>query len=365
MSARQLRFLLVVCGLDAMLSMPATCHAGCGLCNIFGGGGSPGVVAQTTTYAPPYYAAYAAEYPAPAYAAPVGGCSSCAAPAAGCSSCGAQVVQYAPYVSFRPTILRPVTTYYAPTATCNSCAAPVAAYYPPAPCSTCAAPVTSYYAGPACSTCAAPVTAFRPVGLFTEQVRLIPYSTYRMAYMPVSYVGYAPVCTSCASPCGSSCGSPCASSCGSCNTCASAGVPVTATYESPACSATQPQIGGTYVAPSTPTQPSAAPSTAAPSTDYGQPKTFQDQRPAEETKPSLPSNNATSPDSKPSVDQKLDSAPQPETRLNSSPGPQLGAPDDRTTSSPVRQAMYLVNRPSRPVEPATEPSNSGWRQSHD
>jgi hypothetical protein len=57
--------------------------------------------------------------------------------------------------------------------------------------------------------------------------------------------------------------------------------------------------------------------------------------------------------------------PHPETRLNSSPGPQLNSPDNRTTSSPVRQAIYLVKRPALPAEPAPRQTNAGWRESRD
>jgi len=170
MLARQIRCVLIACSLVAMLSLPATCQAACGLCNLFGGGAPASATAQAT-YTPPYYAT---EYAAPAYVATAGGCSSCAP----------QVVQYAPYVSYRPVFARPVTTYYPTTAYY----AP-AAYNPTTACSSCAAPVTTYYPPSACNTCATPVTAYRPVGLFTQQVSLIPYSTYRMAYMPVTYIG--------------------------------------------------------------------------------------------------------------------------------------------------------------------------------
>ncbi|MGD0383514.1 MAG: hypothetical protein ABSA77_08345, partial [Thermoguttaceae bacterium] len=60
-----------------------------------------------------------------------------------------------------------------------------------------------------------------------------------------------------------------------------------------------------------------------------------------------------------------DLIPHPETRLNSSPGPQLNSPDNRTTSSPVRQAIYLVKRPALPAEPAPRQTNAGWRESRD
>ncbi|MGA2797830.1 MAG: hypothetical protein ABSE63_09645, partial [Thermoguttaceae bacterium] len=113
--------------------------------------------------------------------------------------------------------------------------------------------------------------------------------------------------------------------------------------------------------------PSAPTTNPAPSSDYGQgqPRTFQDQRPSEETKPSLPNNNNSTPDNKPATDPSPDSPPRPETRLNSSPGPQLSSPDNRTTSSPVRQAIYLVKRPVLSAEPAPVQTNAGWRESRD
>jgi len=354
MLARQIRCVLIACSLAAMLSMPATCEAGlcgsCGLCNLFGGGSTPCATAQTT-YTPAYYAT---AYPAPA----------CAAPACGCSSCAPQVVQYAPYAAYRPTIIRPVTTYYSPTAAYY----PTTSYYPASACSSCAAPVTSYYPGSGCNSCAAPVTAYRPVGLFTQQVRLIPYTTYRMPYMPVTYVGYAPACSTCASPCVSSCAAPCASSCGSCSSCGAASCEGATTYQSPSINTYQPEVGGSYAAPPASMPAPSAPTTnPAPSSDYGQgqPKTFQDQRPAGETTPSLPDNKTSTPDNKPVADPNSDLPPRPETRLNSSPGPQLVNPDNRTTSSPVRQAIYLVKRPALPVEPAPVQTNSGWRESRD
>jgi hypothetical protein len=339
MSARQIRYVLIACGLAAMLLMPAACEAGCGLCNLFGGGSTPYASAQTT-YTQPYYAT---AYAAPAYAAPAGGCS----------SCSQQVVQYAPYATYRPvytalTIPRPVTTYYSPSA----------AYYPTAACNSCAAPTTAYYPASGCNTCAMPVTAYRPVVAFTQQVRMIPYTTYRMAYMPVNYVGYAPACSTCASPC--------ASSCGSCSSCGSVGYAAPTTYESSSCASSQPEISGTYAAPSTPVPSSSAPITSPePSTESAQPKTFQDQKPAGDSQPSLPSNNTTSPDNNRSTDPDPGLTPHPETRLNSSPGPQLANPDNRTTSLPVRQAIYLVTRPASPAQPAPVQKNSGWRESRD
>ena len=95
---------------------------------------------------------------------------------------------------------------------------------------------------------------------------------------------------------------------------------------------------------------SSAPITSpAPSTESSLPKTFQDQKPAGDTLPSSRDNNTSSPDSKSSSDPDPGLSPRPDTRLNSSPGPQLVDPDNRTTSLPVRQAIYLVKRPAPPA----------------
>jgi len=352
MPAYQKRCVLIACGVAAMLSMQATSDAGPildWLC-----GTSPCTNAQTT-YTPPYYAA---EYAAPAYAAPAGGCSSCAP----------QVVQYAPYASYRPvytalTAPRPVTTYYYPTAAnypttaCSTCATPTTAYYPTSACGSCATPVTSYYAAPACNTCAAPVTAYRPVVAFTQQVRLIPYTTYRMAYMPMTSVGYAPVYSTCASPCASSCGS-----------CGSAGYEGATTYESSSCASCQPAISSTYAAPPAETPSYSAPMTSsAPSTESTQPpKTFQEQQPpAGETKSSYPENNTTSPANTPASEPDLKPIPRSDTQLNSLPEPRLIDPDNRTTSSPLRQAIYLVKRSALADESIPAQKNGGWRESGD
>ena len=179
-----------------------------------------------------------------------------------------------------------------------------------------------------------------------------------MAYMPMTYVGYAPACTTCASPC--------TSSYGSCSSCGSVSYAGATTYESSSCSSYQSEISNTYSAPSTTMPSSSAPITSpAPAMENSQPKTFQDQKPAGDTQPSIRDNNTSSPDIKSSTDPDPGLIPHPETRLNSSPGPQLVDPDNRTTSLPVRQALYLVKRPAAPAQPAPVPTSSGWRESHD
>jgi hypothetical protein len=358
MSANKMRCVLIACSLAAILSMSATCQAGPildWLC-----GTSPGMTTQTT-YTPPYYAA---EYAAPACATPACATPACAtpacatptyaAPAGGCSSCAQQVVQYAPYTSYRPvyggfTIPRPVTTYYSPSTACNSCAAPTTAYYP-------AAAYNSY---------APAVTAYRPVVAWTQPVRIIPYTTYRMSYMPVTYVGYAqaPACTTCASPCAA----PCVSSCNTCGSCGVAGGCPT-TYASPSCASCQPAITGGYTTPSIETPSASAPviSSPAPATDSTQPpKTFEGQKPAIGDGQAYPEKGDSNPDNKPASDPEKNIVPVPETKFNSSPGPQLLNPEDRTTSSPVRQAIYLVKRSAPPVQAALVQKTNVWRESRD
>jgi hypothetical protein len=372
-SVGKIRGVIIAFGFAVVLLMPAAGDAGPildWLCGALPAAPAAVPVAQTT-YTQPYYAA---DSSAPVYAAQSSNCG-----------CTQQVVQYAPYTSYRPVLSRPVTTFYYPTAayypasSCSSCSAPTTTYYPAATCNSCSAPTTTYYPATACNSCAAPVaayypsatTVYRPVGLFTQQVRLIPYTTYRMAYMPVTSIAYAPG-ASCASPCASACGSPCVSSCGSscspaCDSCGGAGCATPTTYESSESGMAQPAISGGGVVSSAPAaRAPGSNSSEGNSSDYGRQKTFrEDQRPADESKPSIPDNNNSSPGNKPATAPNSGSNPQPESRLNSSPGPQLGNPENRSTSAPVRQAIYLVNRPTLPAAPPAAEINAGWRESRD
>jgi hypothetical protein len=337
MSASKLRCVATACALAGMLAMPAVVEAGPildWLC-----GNSPNMTAQTTYVAPYYAPAFEAPYATPA-------CDSCSTPscatptfvtpASSCSSCAPQVVQYAPYAVYRPiSVARSVTTYYYPGMTCNTCAAPTTTYYPTTACNTCAAPVTAYYA---------------PLA-WRQQVRMIPYTTYRMAYMPVTYVGYAPACSSCVAPCVSSCAAPC-----SCYGCGS-----TVTYGTSSCDSCQPAISSTYATPETQTPTLATPITSpsTPTEATPQPKTFQEQKPAtEDTKPALQ-------DDKTNAEPELKPIPHTETQLNSMPEPRLIDPENRTTALPLRQTVHLASRPSAPVEPALAPKSGGWRESRD
>jgi hypothetical protein len=357
MLANRMRCATIACVLAILLSMPAASEA-CGCLDwLFGGCRTPCAApcaSAQTTYTPPYYATEA-----PAYAAPACGCTG-----------ATQVAQYAPYVSYyRPAYLRgPVTTYYCPQAACNTCAVPATACYAPSVCNPCAASTTTYYPAAGCSTCAMPVTAYRPVLAMTQQVRIIPYTSYRMPYMSVAYVGYAPACAPCAAPVAPSCGS-----------CSSVGY--AATCEAPSCSLGQPAVSGTYITPSTP-QPSLQPMpitspqgceqpaiTTQPQTTFqGQtqpPTTFQGEKPAtEENKPSLP-DNTTAPGSGSGPGPDLKPVPSPGTQLNSMPDTKPIDPENRTTLLPVRQAVRLVARPITAAQPAAEETAGGWRQSRD
>lgn len=339
MLASKLRCVLIACALAGMLSLPSPSPAGPILDWLCG----PSNMTAQTTYVQPYYATeYAPTYAAPTYAVPAGGCSSCAP----------QVVQYAPYTSYRPiSVARSVTTYYYPGMARNTCAAPVTSYYPTSACSSCAAPFTAYYPTTACNSCARPITAYYAPVAWTQQVRLIPYSTYRMSYMPVTYVGYAPVYTGCASPCVSSCASPCGN--GGCGN--------TVTYGASACDSCQPAVSSSYVTSDTQTPTLSEPITGTtPSTESTlQPKTFQEQKPAvEDTQPSLPENKTNS-------ESELKPIPRPETQLNSLPEPRLIDPENRTTARPATQTIHLAARSATPVQPAPAPRTGGWREARD
>jgi hypothetical protein len=363
----QLRRVSMLCGLAAMFFIPSTSDAGCFTNWLYGT--SPNSAA-ITTYTPPYVAT---GYEAPACATPVGGCS----------SCGQQVVQYAPYVSYRPTTVPSVTFY--PTS-CNTCAA-TTAYYPSSGCSSggglcggcglcrlfglcggsCAAPAP-------CSTCAAPVTTYYPAVAVARPISLIPYTSYRMAYMPVTYYSYAiPTATcapACASPCASSCGSPCGlpygSPCGYGSSCgspyASPGCETALTYDSSPSATSQPAISNTYVTPPTQQlQPSAPVTNPEPSNQSTPPPTtFQEQKPAaSDTKPSTDT-NTTNPSNSPYGQPDLKPIPRIETKLNSMPEPRLLDPENRTTSAPVLGTIRLASRPVSAVEAA--PQVGVWRE---
>jgi hypothetical protein len=57
--------------------------------------------------------------------------------------------------------------------------------------------------------------------------------------------------------------------------------------------------------------------------------------------------------------------PRSDTQLNSLPEPRLIDPDNRTTSSPLRQAIYLVKRSAPAAETAPVQNSNGWRESRD
>ncbi len=111
--------------------------------------------------------------------------------------CGGRTAYTAPTTAY----YMPTTAYYAPT---TACCAPTTAYYAPS-CNTCTqqvvnyvpqtcyrtqivnVPVTAYQpvvASDPCTGC--PVTVMRPVTSFVRQVQMVPYTSYRIAYSPVT-----------------------------------------------------------------------------------------------------------------------------------------------------------------------------------
>lgn len=149
----------------------------------------------------------------------------------------------------------PAPTY----AACNPCAPRVCSYVP----QTCyrtqyvSVPVTSYQPSVACDPCTGgQVTTMRPVTTYAYQARMVPYTTYRMAYTSpyaanrlanyaprVAY--YAPPAITYAAPV-----APAASNC-----CASTAAPITT-----APAASTPYYGnGANVAPTLPPLGTAAP----------------------------------------------------------------------------------------------------------
>jgi len=291
----------------AMLSMPAPCNAGRILDCLFG------------TPAPAV---------APAYMAPP-----CVTPgyAPGCvpQTCG-----YAPVVAYRPFVQR--VGY-----------APVAAYSP--------------YAGA--------MTAYRPMFGLGYESRLVPYTTYRMAYTPAvpygsyytpyrsyytPYRSYYTPYGSNYSPYASNYGpsASCATPCSSCPSACESGGYGTAYYGAPASGCVSCAASSTSnMAPYTVIEAAPATSGGTPSSAAA-PKTYQENKPVAE------------PELKPIPQPELKAAPQPQTKPSSTSAPQLIDPENRTAAAPIRQAarVELIGLPTQ-SSPARE--NAGWRASKD
>ena len=325
MSKSTFRGVVVLCGFVVLLlAAPAQSEACSWLCRLFGGcpacaGGAACVPMTAPTYAP----------------------------AAACPTCAPQVVQYLPQVSYHTVVQRVPVTVCRPT-TCSD------------PCTGC------------------PVTAYHPVTTWMQQVQLVPYTTYRIVYANamtpmVSYAaapcGSCSPCAmgGCAPACAGGCGSgtcgvaggyapaaSCGASGGGCASCApslsgpapSAGSatmypapgPTINTTPAPASPFTAPVPGVPYPNPAPPaTMPRPAPGSAPP------PKTFQD------------SGSSTSAP----ADTQL--RPIPEAKSDSTSAPKLTDPESRTTSLPIRPAVYLklISSPPGKVH------DGGWRASAD
>ncbi|MHB1037850.1 MAG: hypothetical protein ACYC35_25925 [Pirellulales bacterium] len=253
--------------------------------NCCGGGGT------RTTYMPPMFA------PAPA-------CTSCAMPAP-------QVCNYTPVTAYRTVYMPVPVTAYQPVSACD-------------PCSGC------------------PVTTLRPITTYVQQVRLVPYTTYRPVYA-----------SACASPCGSPCGiGGCASgACGvaapsylgaapACSSCAPAAGPVP-TY-GPSNGGSLNGASGTTYGP-TPAPPAAngsAPSNGAPANAAP-----QDSTPAKTYSPPPAE-----------LQKKLKPIPS-DTGTPASPSgmPRLTDPSNRTTYQAPRQTW--VYSPSSATPSAYSPTS--------
>jgi len=284
----------------AMLSMPAPCSAGRILDCLFG---TPAPSVAPAFIAPPCVT--------PGYAP-------AAAPGCVPQTCGYAPVVATPVVAYRPFVQR--VGY-----------APVAAYSP--------------YAGA--------MTAYRPMFGLGYQTRLMPYTTYRMAYTPaVPYVSYYSPYASNYSPYATyySPSASCASPCSSCPSACESGGYGTVYYGAPASGCASCAASSTSnMAPYTVIEAAPAASGGTPSSAAA-PKTYQENKPV------------TEPELKPIPQPELKAAPQPETKPSSTSAPQLIDPENRTAAVPIRQAarVELIGLPTQ-SSPARE--NAGWRAS--
>ncbi|MBN2473413.1 MAG: hypothetical protein JXB62_02300 [Pirellulales bacterium] len=191
-------------------------------------------------------------------------------------------------------------------------------------------PVTTCRAITSCDPCSGSrVVTYRPITTWTQQTRLIPYTTYRLVYSNP----YA-ACT----PCG-----PCGTTAGGCSA---------ATYSVPSACGCAP-------IESVPLPSGEAP-TSVPSLDGAPPaKTFEEPQPGAEAQPD--------------TEERL--KPIPSANSNSLPtAPRLFDPNMNTTARPIRQATYFSLIPPPPPSPpvhrigtthSKQADLGGWRASHD
>lgn len=229
------------------------------------------------------------------------------APAVNCNPCGTQVAQYVPQTCFRQECIQVPVTVMSPTTSCD-------------PCSCC------------------PTTVMRPVTVMQQQVRMVPYTTYRIVYSNPS-------------PCATGCATPAA--------------PASTYYYQPTAPAMAPSTGSccggstapasfsapaaTYSAPVTsqPSYSTPAPTLSAPPTTTTPPtSTYESGRPATET-----------------TDPNAPLTPIPQQSSGTAPttyGPSFAPPaSSRTTSAPVQRA-WMVRPVSNPAPVNAPPT---WLQS--
>lgn len=341
-----------------------------------------------TTYTP----AYAGPAVAPACGAPAcaptfapayaPACAPSCAPA--CGSCAPVTCSYLPQVCYRTVHEMVPVTSFRPVTSCN-------------PCGGCA------------TTCLQPTTSF------VRQVRLIPYTTYRM--VPGPFVNAAPLAGCVGGGCGTAVAPmmamPAASGCcGAAAPSATFAAPAPAAVVQPAPGAVlQPVPGpvpqavpGPVLQPSAvmPAQPS--PVAVVPSPTFGQPATGT---PSAVTTPApqQPSNGSVAPSLPqgssgslymPNLSPVPQTTPQPVAPVNPAlpsnpvppanpapttvpanptgssafpllPIPRLINPDSRTTATPVRQTTYVqMAVMTRPATDTVAPADhGGWRAARD
>lgn len=238
------------------------------------------------------------------------------APAVNCNPCGTQVAQYVPQTCYRQECIQVPVTVCRPVTTCD-------------PCSCC------------------PTTVMRPTTVYQQQVRMVPYTTYRIVYSNPS---------------------PCATGCGT----GFSAAPAVSTYYQPAAPAMAPSTGSccggsaapasysvpaaTYSAPATsqPVYSTPAPTLSTPPATTTPPPTYESGRP--ETSTSDPNAPLT-----PIPQQNSGVVAPSNGAAPTTYGPSFAPPpaSSRTTSAPVQRAWMV--RPISNTAPVSAPP--AWLQS--
>jgi hypothetical protein len=298
---------VLACGMAVVL-LGAPARSDAFFCNWFGCGGCFGV--NRTTYRPLF-----------------SGLGCCAAPA--CNPCATQTCNYVPQTCYRSQCVNVPVTTYRPVSSCD-------------PCTGC------------------PVTTLRPTTSFVQQVRYVPYTTYR----PACTTGCAPaVATTVAAPVATTYYSTTiqanAAPASNCCTPAAATVPAT-TYSAPVTSYAPTTVAPATVVPSTvvpSTVTPAIPVTPAPTLNGtpAVPQSYDANRPGPSYQPLKP------------IPQNGDSGSATPGSSSSNSYPLLSDPHSRTTSlpqTPRLEAERSLVTPAVYVAPSkTEQTldDSGWR----